>query len=377
MDPSQTANVIKIRPAEMELAQPQFQPAVQSAPANVYIQQVDAQSYSADRMSWNFRSPSSNLLCSPLVEGVFRVKITTPYRLDKCQQIGPLLGAYTNNAASGAAAICPAMGAAGGAFDLVNGYGYRQLMSFGSGNCVSNATESCSITLNGATWSTLNQNLYQRSLDKCLVPDSVQQRAWSTCGGAPNRHDSTPVSGHALGVSSAIEYHARDGADKRQVEMNDAVAGDGLAQGYAPTEGSTMDSGLTQRMHNFYDQIISVVPSSTAVEGFVYTLEIKFGLDGCVFNSLWGQSGLARSDPRLRMALGLPHINQGQITLQFRALLKSIIRRLGRSNALGAANRHATCVSKIGDDMDIVFDVSYPPKLRFTFIRLPSFQAYP
>ena len=110
----QTANVIKIRPAEMELAQPSFQPSVQSCPSNVYIQEVQAQSYSADRMSWSFRSPSANLLCSPLVEGVFRVIVKTPYKLSKADGIGPLLGAFDNNAVAGAR-IHPAIGIAGGA----------------------------------------------------------------------------------------------------------------------------------------------------------------------------------------------------------------------------------------------------------------------
>ena len=139
MEQQQTANVIKIRPAEMELAQPSFQPSVQSAPANVYIQEVQAQSYSQDRMSWSFRSPSANLLCSPLVEGVFRVIVKTPYKLSKADGIGPLIGAFDNNRVAGAR-ISPGLGIAGGARELAllavpeRGYGYRQLMSFGSGN---------------------------------------------------------------------------------------------------------------------------------------------------------------------------------------------------------------------------------------------------
>ena len=41
---------------------------------------------------------------------------------------------------------------------------------------------------------------------------------------------------------------------------------------------------------------------------------------GFLFNSHWGASDVARSDPRLGMALGLPHINSGQIVLQFKDL---------------------------------------------------------
>ena len=52
-----TGSVIKIRPAQMELAVPAFQPSVVSSPANVFIQEVAAQTYTENRMVWNFRSP--------------------------------------------------------------------------------------------------------------------------------------------------------------------------------------------------------------------------------------------------------------------------------------------------------------------------------
>ena len=84
-----TGSVIKIRPAQMELAVPAFQPSVVSSPANVFIQEVAAQTYTENRMVWNFRSPSANLLCSPLMHCVFRIKLQCPYKLNKGSQIGP------------------------------------------------------------------------------------------------------------------------------------------------------------------------------------------------------------------------------------------------------------------------------------------------
>ena len=92
-----TASVIKVRPAQLELAQPAFQPQVVASASNIFVQKVLAQEYSKDRISWNMRSPSQNLLCSPLLFGVMRVKLTCPYKLARSQQIGPLLGVYDTN----------------------------------------------------------------------------------------------------------------------------------------------------------------------------------------------------------------------------------------------------------------------------------------
>ena len=101
------------------------------------------------------------------------------------------------------------------------------------------------------------------------------------------------------------------------------------SHGFRPTEGATMDSGLKLRMENFYDQIVDVAAAGVPAAGRVYTLEIKAPISGSVFNDQWGAQGLARSDPRMRQALGLPHINSVQVVLQFKSLFKTLIRRLG------------------------------------------------
>ena len=85
--------------------------------------------------------------------------------------------------------------------------------------------------------------------------------------------------------------------------MATAVATDHQFRGRARVEGMTCDSGLAQRMENFYDQIVASTQMTATEDNVV--LEIRFPLQGGCFNSLWGASGLSRSDPRLRMALGI------------------------------------------------------------------------
>ena len=274
----------------------------------------------------------------------------------------------------------------------VTGYGYRPLFAFSSGNSVMNACESKSITLNGSTWNELNSNLYLRSLDRCYVPDDQAQRAWSTCGGTGNQHDSCPISGHVLGLPETLclttKAHAVANVNARHSLLTatngrDDAGADFGTMGYKCIEGSSMDSGLKRRMENFYDQIVNVVPAATPAAGMVYTIEIKAPISGSVFNDQWGAQGLARSDPRMRQALGLPHINTVQVVLQFKSLFKTLIRRLGRPNSVGEHNLLAGAVSAltgetgIGSDVQITLDNSFPPVLRSLFIRLPSFRSYP
>ena len=40
-----------------------LEPGPQGTPANIFVQEVLAQSYTKDRVAWNWRSPSANLLC--------------------------------------------------------------------------------------------------------------------------------------------------------------------------------------------------------------------------------------------------------------------------------------------------------------------------
>lgn len=395
-----TGSVIKVRPAFLEIAQPSFVPQVVSSPANIFQQEVLAQSYTKDRITWQFRSPSANLLCSPMIFGVMRIKISTPYKLSKSQQIGPLLGVYD----TGTAALAATLNARDIALSQKPrvGYGFRPMFAFSSGNAVMNACESKSISINGGNWSALNENLYLRSLDECYVPRNAQQRAWSTCGGCQNFNDSVPTSGHVLGLPSSVAMTARthglvagsfaaidigDGAGNTAQGVRNSLlvvahgaAGDqAIAGGFCPTEGASMDLGLVRRMNNFYDQIIGVTDMAAAAQGRVYKLEIKFPISGSVWNDQWGAQGLSRSDPRLRLALGLPHINSCQIVLQFKELFKTLIRRLGRPNAEGAAVGDQAIIGAVSgpEDVKIEFDSTYPPRLRVQYIRLPSWRSYP
>ena len=360
--------VVSIRPAQLEVAQPGFQPSVQSSPANVYLQEVQAQTHDERRMSFSWRSPSSHLVASPLAHVTFRIKVSSSSKICRQDMVGAVCGVFDGQHADA--------GRTGAALEK-----FRPILCFGEGNCVANAIESQSISVNGAVWTELNGNLYNRSLERCFVPVDVQQRAYSTCGGAPNRFDDRPLSGHVTELPGGIGYVAH-GAGAQALNVSAVGAGDAQYRGRARVEGMVCDSGLAQRMENFYDQIVSSTQMTATEDNVV--LEIRFPLQGGCFNSLWGASGLSRSDPRLRMALGIANLNQGNITLNFKDLIKNIVRRLGRPTAThDAANAAATGTALLRGiaarkgDIVVEYDDSFIPRLYLTYIRLPAFRSYP
>ena len=142
--------VTKIRAPWMEIARPGFQPTIYEAPVNIFKQRVNAQSFNENRISWSFRSPSTNLLCSPLLLAKFWLRIECPYKLSKHEQVGPLLGVYDPSKTDGDAPLSAvADQAAAKVASRQNGYGYRPLLSFSSGNSVMNCVESKTISING------------------------------------------------------------------------------------------------------------------------------------------------------------------------------------------------------------------------------------
>ena len=385
-----TNQVVSIRPALLEVAQPTFVPSVTSSPANVYYQSVAAQTADARRMSWVFRSPSGGLILSPLAYAKFGIKVTAPYKMSRANMVGTLLGAIDDQVAADGQTSGATVHATGTlAANVRVGYGYRPLLLFGEGNCPQNATESLQISVNGATWSELNGDLYSRSLSRCFEPLDVQQRAYSSCGGAVNAFDDKPLSGHVLGLPDTMTVGAAvnvGNVGKRQLQCAEINGGETRDSGYRAIEGMTCDSSIAQRMDNFYDQVTKAGQrnaAGTLIPGIDAThheinLEIRFPIQGGPFNSLWGASGLSRADPRLRMALGIPNYNQGQITYNFRNLLKHIVRRLGRPSRVAAANAVAGGVAGlIAKDIKVEYDTEYTPQLELTWIRMPAYRSYP
>lgn len=359
--------MVTIRPADLEIA-PTFQGSVHECPVNVYRMKIAAQSADARRFSFAWRSPGNNLIASPQGFIEFDLICHIPYNFTEAEALSAICGHVDRSTGSGAAQSAGApvlevggnllgMRSAGnrskGAIladyaggtallaskELPGARGYRAGLAFGEGDAVGNCIESIQYTVNGASISHQNWHLFKRSLDRCWVPSRVMQRVYHAAGGSWNSYDCIPLSGQ----TSRADYWA--GGNDTEPAMATS----------APTvEGFTADSGLCRRMKNLYASITGstkeMYPGAGTdnidqFNGSSFKLRVRFPLCGGLFNPCWGESGLSRSCPYQRLALAIPNYNQGSLTLLFKDLEKSIVRRLGRTLSVDVNRGRGTLIN--------------------------------
>ena len=428
--------VVTIRPAELEVA-PTFQGSLHETPVNIYRMKVDAQSADARRMSFGWRAPGNNLLCSPQAYLEFELDCQIPYTYTEPEAVSAFYGnidrqgGFVAPAGIGVAAMgtfaddahindfrakaiqanpnrtfVPRATAAGNVIninELPGGRGYRAGICFGEGDAIGNCIESIQYTINGCSISHQNWHLFKRSFDRCWVPSRVMQRVYYGCGGAWNAYDSKVTTGQ-------LTMDVMPDALKQNDAANPPVAMRPTQHGNVCTEGRTLDSGIQKRMKNFYACIIEKnEPEKVAAEarevtdtvsGSGFIVRIRYPLSGGLFNAVWGESGLARSCPYQRLALAIPNYNQGSMTILFKDLEKSLVRRLGRTMSYGI-NRGGTLINNSEVDEKTQVKVingqvscaqqangyCFPftvklyektvPSIHLTYLRLQSFRRYP
>ena len=442
-------DVIVTRPSELHIA-PTFQANVHEVPVNLYRLKVNAQSFDSRRMSFTWRAPGNRLLASPQAYLEFELVCHVPYIMTEAECMSAVhglvdRGGFTNTqtgyvaetvgtSVSGGTGIradyLDYVGAKANALGLLNGAkdaienpnkagaipgssGYRAALAFGEGDAVGNCIESIQYTINGCSLSHQNWHLFKRSLDRCFMPSRVMQRCFYSCGGAWNAYDVKAISG----AVSRVDHHPALTADLTALALVSAPAS-------ACVEGFTTDSGLARRMKNVYGAMCDIesikvgsnfkeqYPGTYAenkaefFQGTSFVLRIKVPLSGALFNPVWGETGLSRSCPYQRLPLAIPNLNQGSLTILFKDLEKSLIRRLGRtlsrdigiygtlvnnsectdaSNPIEEATLAANAITITDNAAETFRNVPFTillrakttPTLHLQYLRLQSFRAYP
>ena len=337
--------VTTVRPAELSIT-PLFQSSVSESPVNIFRQKITSQSADAKRMSWVWRSPGAKLLLSPKIVLEFDVDVTIPCKWSKALNISSISLANDLGIANAHATFALAG-------DDTRTDSDGPAVAFGEGNAVMNCVESIQYTINGCSVSHANWDLFKRSLDTCDIPSDIAQRCFSKCGGAFNRYDEVATSG----CVSALR-----------------VAGN-AASGQTSVAGMTTDSGTSLRLRNFADGVIAAADHANgANSGKVVTVKVLCPLDGAVFNQVYGEAGVSRTSIYPKLALAIPNANSVSITILFKELEKSLIRRLGRIFSTAGAMNGAVQRS------DVPFSVAFKGReayLHTKYLRLQAFRAYP
>ena len=353
--------VTTIRPASTSIS-PLFQSALSEAPVNLFRMKVQSQAADAKRMSFVWRAPGVQLLLSPLAYLEFEVEVVVPHAFSRLYNVASIQQAQ--NVGDMAAAV--------GA-QYVQAGSYRHSASdgpaiaFGEGNAVMSCCESIQYVINGASLSHSNWNLFKRTLDQISIPADVAQRCFSRCGGSFNRYDAKCAS---RAVSNA-------GGN-----LNDDNTMTNLTSGQTQTAGMTCDSGLASRLKNFADNIVLAVGSEDEEkdysEGMKFTVKIQAPLDGGVFNQIWGETGSSRSSIYSKLCLAIPNANSMAVTILFKDLEKSIIRRLGRNFVADSGAGDAIAGGR--QNTAYPFSVKFKgtqASLHLQYLRLQSFRRYP
>ena len=185
--------VVTIRPAELEVA-PTFQGSLHETPVNIYRMKVDAQSADSRRMSFGWRAPGNNLLCSPQAYLEFELDCQIPYVYTEPEAVSAFYGNIDRQGGFNLGGVdefglddrndfqgrsisarpnlvqVPRETAAGDALaanELPGGRGYRAGICFGEGDAIGNCIESIQYTINGCSISHQNWHLFKRSFDRC------------------------------------------------------------------------------------------------------------------------------------------------------------------------------------------------------------------
>ena len=205
---------------------PEFQGSLLESPANIFYQQVRASRATLDRIQFQWRSVSDNLLISPIVRVRFKLKVGCPKMWTHLTSTIPC---------AGLARIADQAGL--GTFAAVNGHGNAQAPSvasgvpclvFADGDAFTNCCSSINLQFNGTSLSLNRTNRFWRDYMRTQLSSDDSARIYKSSGGAYDKYDQT-----------ACVVHAGGGGDRAA----------GLASLAA---GITMDSGISERSKTLY-----------------------------------------------------------------------------------------------------------------------------
>ena len=335
-------NVRVYRPDEFRFA-PSYGVEMSESAVQVFNQVTDALHADESRMSFSIKSPGVGVILCPQLILSMQWEIKCPSSLDYSQAIGPIYQARDTRD--------PAAAAAEEQKDDDHVLGYTPKLAFGEGDAVFNQLTSYQLVINGGAVSNHSQNLYQRSLSQCQIPQSVWKTRWAMAGGAYQEYDSVCVSGEAYSGQSFS-----------------AGGGGRLAYGADPkVVAFTADSGIQSRVEG----LLGCVTDIKAVDNGrdVYVVTVRAPVSGCgVFNPLAPDDDCATSSPLQRSLFALAHCNNIQLDFLFEQLKQGLFRNLtGRGGVAGGFQ-----VRLMGDGQGEV-----APQIHSRWLRLSSYRSIP
>ncbi len=163
------------------------------SPSNIFYQKVSASRATKNRLQFQWRSVSDNLLLSPTVMLRMRLKITCPQVWDQLTSAVSVHGCrFTGGALANADVYKNQDGASAGA------QGNVPCLVFADGDAFSSVCSSANLIFNGTSISLNRQNRFWRDWMRTQVACEDASRIYKACGGSYDKDDQRPVSVLAL-----------------------------------------------------------------------------------------------------------------------------------------------------------------------------------
>lgn len=363
---------------------PTFQPSVTESCANRYKMVIRPLSFTKERASYSWRSPSVGCLMSPnaFIEMDFQVE--TPGKWDYSAAVGPIVGQQL---------FMPQhVEAADETFNIAP----RPKLCFGSQDSVGGAIDNIQITVNGSSISNARLKDYKWCLDSMWYEPDLFQKRFGTAGGCPQMYDVRCVSGEGYFRSSAydaLSTHAGQleaaGTFVRADRGGNIRAGSS-AETTPAVCAFTGDSGLQRRTEGIlgcvydrtaYEDNAQVDGVERAHQTDSFKVRVRWALNGAggLFSPVCPQDKLSVSCPYRNSCLAIPHANSIAIDILFSDLIESVFKNLStrmhgadQNRFLAGAKSGGIKVTLLGDGVG-----SSSPRLLVEYLRLQSYKTIP
>ena len=331
----------------------EFRGSLVESPANIFYQQVKASRATLNRLQFQWRSVSDNLLLSPTVMLRMKLRITCPQLWTQLMSYVSVHGVgMTKHAQANATIYTDA--AAGGADS--GRAGYVPCLVFADGDAFSACCSSCNLVYNGTSISLNRQNRFWRDYLRTQVACEDVARIYKSAGGSYDKYDQTPVV-----VASASDDSWEDvaGIDQGTALVNRAV-------------GITQDSGISSRSKALYacsttGKVVNSNAAPFAGQPVAREIQISFPVPIPPFNP-WRGHALPASCPYKSCPLAIPHLSAGGLDFLLEDFEKGFLRRLGTITTGGAAGDRVAANTNISPvSMEIVDQETY---IELKYFRL-------
>ena len=165
----------------------EFRGSLIESPSNIFYQKVSASRATLNRLQFQWRSVSDNLLLSPTVMLRMQLKINCPQVWDQVTAAISVHGLTGTNAGTNAELYQDAGVATTGAQI------FNPCLVFADGDAFSSVCSSANLIFNGTSISLNRQNRFWRDWMKTQVASEDAARIYKACGGSYDKFDQRPA----------------------------------------------------------------------------------------------------------------------------------------------------------------------------------------